>query len=159
MKKTHIFIGLAILGVAVHFIETYDANAPCFEIVEAGKPLHGDILLDKCKGRTWTMVQDDTTLSELGYVVEDGEDEDSKAGDESEEVDILAAAEALESTEKSADEKTAKETQDEVSEETTDSSSDEDLTSLTVAELKARLKSAGKPVSGKKDELIARLQE
>ncbi|MBL4803581.1 MAG: hypothetical protein JKY71_01845 [Alphaproteobacteria bacterium] len=78
MKKTHIFIGLAILGVAVHFIETYDANAPCFEIVEAGKPLHGDILLDKCKGRTWTMVQDDTTLSELGYVVEDGEDEEIK---------------------------------------------------------------------------------
>ncbi len=95
---------------------------------------------------------------------EAGEDEDSKAGDESEEVDILAAAEALESTEKSADEKTAKETPDESSEEpeaeeTTDSSSDEDLTSLTVAELKARLKSAGKPVSGKKDELIARLQE
>jgi small subunit ribosomal protein S3Ae len=95
---------------------------------------------------------------------EAGEDEDGKAGDESEEVDILAAAEALESTEKSADEKPAEETSDEVAEEpeaeeTTDSAADEDLTSLTVAELKSRLKSAGKPVSGKKDELIARLQE
>jgi len=95
---------------------------------------------------------------------EAGEDEDGKAGDESEEVDILAAAEALESTEKSTDEKPAEETSDEVAEEpeaeeTTDSAADEDLTSLTVAELKTRLKSAGKPVSGKKDELIARLQE
>jgi small subunit ribosomal protein S3Ae len=95
---------------------------------------------------------------------EAGEDEDGKAGDESEEVDILAAAEALESTEKSADEKPAEETSDEVAEEpeaeeTTDSAADEDLTTLTVAELKVRLKSAGKPVSGKKDDLIARLQE
>jgi small subunit ribosomal protein S3Ae len=87
---------------------------------------------------------------------EAGEDEDGKAGDESEEVDILAAAEALESTEKSADEETPEEPE---AEETTDSAADEDLTSLTVAELKARLKSAGKPVSGKKDDLIARLQE
>lgn len=96
---------------------------------------------------------------------EAGEDEDDKAGDESEEVDnILAAAEALESTEKSADEKPAEVTPDEAAEEpeaeeTTDSAADEDLTSLTVAELKTRLKSAGKPVSGKKDDLIARLQE
>ncbi|HIA90220.1 MAG TPA: 30S ribosomal protein S3ae [Candidatus Poseidoniales archaeon] len=95
---------------------------------------------------------------------EAGEDEDGKAGDESEEVDILTAAEALESTEKGAAEETPEETPDEaaeepVAEETTDSAADEDLTSLTVAELKTRLKSAGKPVSGKKDELIARLQE
>lgn len=76
MKKSHIFFGLAILGIAVHGIETYGSNAPCYEIIEVGKPLHGDILLDKCKGRTWTMVQDDATLSELGYVVEDGEDEE-----------------------------------------------------------------------------------
>jgi small subunit ribosomal protein S3Ae len=95
---------------------------------------------------------------------EAGEDEDGKAGDESEEVDILTAAEALESTEKGVAEETPEETPDEaaeepVAEETTDSAADEDLTSLTVAELKALLKSAGKPVSGKKDELIARLQE
>ena len=91
---------------------------------------------------------------------EAGEDEDGKAGDESEEVDILAAAEALESTEKSADEETPDEAAEEPeAEETTDSAADEDLTSMTVAELKARLKSAGKPVSGKKDDLIARLQE
>jgi len=40
-----------------------------------------------------------------------------------------------------------------------ESSSEEDLGSLTVAELKERLKAAGKPVSGKKAELIARLLE
>ena len=79
MKKSNIFFGLAVLAIAVHGIETYDTNASCYEIVEVGKPLHGDLLLDKCKGRTWAMVQDDTTLSELGYVVEDGEDKEIKA--------------------------------------------------------------------------------
>jgi small subunit ribosomal protein S3Ae len=106
---------------------------------------------------------------------EDGATEDGKDGDESEEVDILAAAEALESSEKpesaadgaeseespeeTPEETESEETPVETPEETPDSAADEDLTSLTVAELKARLKSAGKPVSGKKDELIARLQE
>jgi small subunit ribosomal protein S3Ae len=89
---------------------------------------------------------------------EDGVTEDGKDGDESVEVDILAAAEALESSEKPESAADGAESE-ETSEETPDSAVDEDLTSLTVAELKARLKSAGKPVSGKKDELIARLQE
>ena len=35
----------------------------------------------------------------------------------------------------------------------------EDLSVLNVAELKERLREAGLPVSGKKDELIARLEE
>lgn len=76
MKKSSIFFGLAIIGIAVHGIETYGTNAPCYEIVKVGQPLNGDILLDKCKGRTWTMVQDDTTLSELGYLVEEGGEEE-----------------------------------------------------------------------------------
>jgi len=39
------------------------------------------------------------------------------------------------------------------------SSEDVDYSSMTVAELKELLKAAGKPVSGKKAELIERLQE
>ena len=38
-------------------------------------------------------------------------------------------------------------------------SEDVDYSSMTVAELKDLLKAAGKPVSGKKAELIERLQE
>ena len=40
-----------------------------------------------------------------------------------------------------------------------DSSDDVDYESMTVAELKGLLKEAGKPVSGKKAELIERLKE
>jgi hypothetical protein len=38
-------------------------------------------------------------------------------------------------------------------------SANQDYSSMTVAELKELLKAAGKPVSGKKADLIARLQE
>lgn len=86
------------------------------------------------------------------------EDDDGETVDGSAEVDILAAAEALESSEKSEEAAEEAEAED-APKETPESADDEDLTSLTVAELKTRLKSAGKPVSGKKDELIARLQE
>jgi hypothetical protein len=86
-------------------------------------------------------------------------EEDGDSG----EVDILAAAKALDSTEKPTEEETQdsskEDTETKEREATAEPDADEDLTSLTVAELKARLKSAGKPVSGKKDELISRLQE
>ncbi len=66
--------------------------------------------------------------------------------------DVLAAAEA------SADD--AEEATEEVQEEAAESTEDApDYASLKVAELKGLLKDAGKPVSGKKAELIARLQE
>lgn len=48
---------------------------------------------------------------------------------------------------------------EEVAEEPASVSESVDYSSMTVAELKELLKAAGKPVSGKKDELIARLQE
>ena len=86
------------------------------------------------------------------------EDDDGETVDGTAEVDILAAAEALESSEKSEEAAEEAEAED-APKETPESADDEDLTSLTVVELKTRLKSAGKPVSGKKDELIARLQE
>jgi small subunit ribosomal protein S3Ae len=96
---------------------------------------------------------------------------DAAMEDEDEEQlpDVLAAAEASgESSDESEDEaeddeESTDETVEEVIEEAepTVEESDEapDYASLKVAELKELLKAAGKPVSGKKDELIARLME
>jgi small subunit ribosomal protein S3Ae len=79
---------------------------------------------------------------------EGGDDE----GASEEEGSILAAAEAMESiSEKTSDKKTIEEPKSE-----TDAP---DYSSLKVAELKELLKEAGKPVSGKKADLIARLEE
>ena len=85
--------------------------------------------------------------------------------------DVLAAAEAsaddADETEDGSDEdddpveeETVEEAVEEVQEEAAESTDDvPDYASLKVAELKELLKAAGKPVSGKKAELIARLQE
>ena len=85
--------------------------------------------------------------------------------EESESPSILNAAEAMEpDSEKQSVEEVATSSDEAVEEETTESpasddESDMDYESLTVAELKELLKAAGKPVSGKKADLIARLQE
>ena len=85
--------------------------------------------------------------------------------EESESPSILNAAEAMEpDSEKQSVEEVATSSDEAVEEETTESpasddESDVDYESLTVAELKELLKAAGKPVSGKKADLIARLQE
>lgn len=89
--------------------------------------------------------------------------------DESETPDVLAAAEAAgdDDSEESAEEDESGEDSAESAEEepepaVEDDSPEEeapDYSSMKVAELKELLKAAGKPVSGKKDELIARLQE
>ena len=93
------------------------------------------------------------------------EDED---GDEEAAPDVLAAAEASaddsdepeESEEDdSDDEPTVEAPSDEVDEVVEEADESIDYASLKVAELKELLKAAGKPVSGKKDELIARLME
>ena len=63
----------------------------------------------------------------------------------------VESLEAVESSEQ--------ETSEAQSEDTTEESTDQDYQSMTVAELKELLKEAGKPVSGKKADLIARLQE
>ena len=62
---------------------------------------------------------------------------------------------------KPVEENVEEEVQEEVEEEPADESADDtpDYASMKVAELKELLKAAGKPVSGKKDELIARLME
>ena len=88
--------------------------------------------------------------------------------DEEEEGDdapsILDAAEAMEpaseKTEAPAEEAPAEEAApEEAPAEEAAPASDVDHSSMTVAELKELLKAAGKPVSGKKADLIARLNE
>ena len=88
--------------------------------------------------------------------------------DDSEEMvaDVLAAAEALgdDSGDSEESEDSEEESEEEVPAEeeveAVDESSDApDYASMKVAELKELLKAAGKPVSGKKDDLIARLME
>ena len=94
---------------------------------------------------------------------------EEEEGDEDTTPDVLAAAEASagdsddgdddadESDEESDDENVVEEVEEVVAEE--ESSDAPDYASMKVAELKELLKAAGKPVSGKKDELIARLME
>lgn len=75
MTKPHIFFGLAILAVAVYGIDKFSSNTACYEIVQVERYLNGSVLLDKCKGRTWTLVQHEGTPAEiLGYVAEEPED-------------------------------------------------------------------------------------
>ena len=98
-------------------------------------------------------------------MAEEDDDEDNTP-------DVLAAAEAAagdteeddaESSddEESVEENVEEEVQEEVEEAPADESADDtpDYASMKVAELKELLQAAGKPVSGKKDELIARLME
>ena len=88
--------------------------------------------------------------------------------EEEESPSILDAAEAMEPESEKDDpevesleavESSEQETSEAQSEDTTEESTDQDYQSMTVAELKELLKAAGKPVSGKKADLIARLQE
>ena len=85
--------------------------------------------------------------------------------EETESPSILDAAEAMEpDSEKQTVEDVATTSDEAVEEETEESpavedDSDVDYESMTVAELKELLKAAGKPVSGKKADLITRLQE
>ncbi len=76
MKKSHVFFGLALLCLNSWGLYLYDANNPCYEIVQVKNLLLGEVLLDKCEGRTWALVQDKATLTQLGYVPDDGEDEE-----------------------------------------------------------------------------------
>ncbi|MDP6888505.1 MAG: SAP domain-containing protein [Candidatus Thalassarchaeaceae archaeon] len=85
-----------------------------------------------------------------------GEDEDG----EDNSPDVLAGAEvAGEASSDDAGVDAEEEVSEEVASEEVASEDVPDFASMTVAQLKVALKEAGKPVSGKKDELIARLQE
>ena len=97
----------------------------------------------------------------LAAAMEDEESEDEAP-------DVLAAAEAAaddaddssEEEEDSEDEPAEEEVVvEEADEEVEEADDAPDYASMKVAELKEHLKAAGKPVSGKKDELIARLME
>tara|TARA_Y100001970_G_scaffold166768_1_gene204026 strand:+ start:38091 stop:39002 length:912 start_codon:yes stop_codon:yes gene_type:complete len=108
-------------------------------------------------------------MIQSGVVIEDGPtldeiyaEEKAAAAASEVEVDVLAAAEA--SAELSEIDQTSEDSDEEV-EDSGEVENEEieeeaiDYSSKTVAELKELLKAAGKPVSGKKAELVARLQE
>ena len=119
-------------------------------------------------------------LLQSGVVVEDGptldeihaEEKAAAAAAEVDEVDVLAAAEAsadlsevgetdLDDEQEETFEGVEEAAEEESQEEDTESSNDSDIDyeSMTVSELKVLLKEAGKPVSGKKADLISRLHE
>ena len=119
-------------------------------------------------------------LLQSGVVVGDGptldeihaEEKAAAAAAEVDEVDVLAAAEAsadlsevgetnLDDEQEEKFEGVEEAAEEESQEEDTESSDDSDIDyeSMTVSELKVLLKEAGKPVSGKKADLISRLQE
>ena len=90
-------------------------------------------------------------------MAEEEGDDDAEEAEEAEDDVVEDVAEAAEASveEEAAEEEAAEE--EAPAEEA--SSDDVDYSSMTVAELKDLLKAAGKPVSGKKAELIERLQE
>ena len=119
-------------------------------------------------------------LLQSGVVVEDGptldeihaEEKAAAAAAKVDEVDVLAAAEAsadlsevgetdLDDEQEETSDGVEEAAEEESQEEDTESSNDSDIDyeSMTVSELKVLLKEAGKPVSGKKADLISRLQE
>ena len=104
-----------------------------------------------------TVVIRRTQLIQSGVLVEEGPTLDEIHAKEKEE---QLETESLEGTEESSEELSD---EDSVSEDVVESDSSEseniDYSSLTVSELKELLKAAGKPVSGKKAELIDRLNE
>ena len=95
----------------------------------------------------------------LAAAMEDEESEDEAP-------DVLAAAEAAADADESSEEDDSEDepaeqevVAEEAEAEAEESTDTPDYASMKVAELKELLKAAGKPVSGKKDELIARLME
>ena len=105
-----------------------------------------------------TVVIRRTQLLQAGVIVEDGPTLDEVHAQEKEENDA-----AKSSSEDIADESIEDVESDDVSESDAESASDEsediDFSSMTVSQLKELLKEAGKPVSGKKADLIDRLNE
>ncbi|MDG1541968.1 MAG: SAP domain-containing protein [Candidatus Thalassarchaeaceae archaeon] len=110
-------------------------------------------------------------LIQSGVVIEDGptldeiHEEEKQANAEQAAKKAAALEKAMageEDEEESADDADDSEDEaeaDESSDDSDDSAEEQDLSSLKVAELKELLKAAGKPVGGKKAELIARLSE
>ena len=110
-----------------------------------------------------------TQLIQSGVVVDDGPtleeihaQEKADAAAVAEESDVLAAAEASAEISEPSDDGVDDEAIEEGAgndQEQDNDDSEVDYSSLKVAELKELLKAAGKPVSGKKADLIARLEE
>ena len=111
-----------------------------------------------------------TQLIQSGVVVDDGptleeihaQEKADAAAAVAEESDVLAAAEASAEISEPSDDGVDDEAIEEEAENAQEQDNDDsevDYSSLKVAELKELLKASGKPVSGKKADLIARLEE
>jgi small subunit ribosomal protein S3Ae len=94
----------------------------------------------------------------LAQAMEDEASDDDESEEDEPEVDASDESTDMES-EAAPEPEIEDASNEEVAEEPASVSESVDYSSMTVAELKELLKAAGKPVSGKKDELIARLQE
>lgn len=54
----------------------YDINSNCYEILDIKEHQLGSVMLDKCKGRTWTLVRDKVTMTDAsGYAAEENREE------------------------------------------------------------------------------------
>ena len=108
-----------------------------------------------------------TQLIQSGVVVEEGptleeihaQEKAEAASAKEEESDVLAAAEASAEISEPSDDDTDSEQEETDPPSGEDSGEEVDYSSMKVTELKELLKAAGKPVSGKKADLIARLEE
>ena len=89
------------------------------------------------------------------------EEEQEEEEEESEPIEEETTQESpeVETDEEESKEVVAEEQEDDDASDEESKDEEVDYSSMTVAQLKEMLKAAGKPVSGKKDELIARLQE
>jgi len=106
-----------------------------------------------------TVVIRRTQLIQSGILVEDGPTLDEIHAQEKEESDAAkSTSNELEIEDSEVSELDNAEESEEINEETNDSEVI-DYSSMTVAQLKELLKEAGKPVSGKKSDLIDRLNE
>ena len=94
----------------------------------------------------------------LAQAMEEEASDDDETEEDEHEVDASDESTDMES-EAAPEPESEDASNEEVAEEPASVSESVDYSSMTVAELKELLKAAGKPVSGKKDELIARLQE
>ncbi len=56
MQKPQISLSLVLIVLILWGIHNYDVNTSCYEIAEVGAPLNSSVMLDKCKGRTWALV-------------------------------------------------------------------------------------------------------
>ena len=65
-----------LIFYGINELKTKQRHIPCFEILQFEKGIARKVLLDKCRGKTWTLVQSTGTPGEfMGYHTEEEEQE------------------------------------------------------------------------------------